>query len=222
MTKRSAEFLPFIWPVVQWIIRQWSFAPILSPWNARFSLLVVLSKYSYALGQQPNRRVPSYFRHILHASPLRIRENLSERGLTVKCEVFTTTSTFEIQLCARPATQPTCSLLLPADFTRRSIAHARKSKWKGSIRARWLREEMFMQRSRACLMADSKYLSGQDEWGLVRIQPRMLRPGPATSSLWEMGRGVGGWGGGWLSFVQFKKKRVIFQHTRELIIVWKT
>ena len=36
-------------------------------------------------------------------------------------------------LCARPATQLTCSPLLPEDFTRQSIAHARKSMWKGSI-----------------------------------------------------------------------------------------
>ena len=53
--------------------------------------------------------------------------------VTVKCEVFTTTSTREIQLCAWPATQLTCSPLLLADFTCQSIAHARKSKWKGSI-----------------------------------------------------------------------------------------
>ena len=53
--------------------------------------------------------------------------------VAVKCEVFTTTSTREIQLCARPATQLMCSTLLPADFTRQSIAHARKSKRKGSI-----------------------------------------------------------------------------------------
>ena len=50
-----------------------------------------------------------------------------------KCEVFTTTSTRDIQLCAWPATQLTCSPLLPADFTRQSIPHAWKSKWKGSI-----------------------------------------------------------------------------------------
>ena len=34
----SAEFLAFIQPVV---IQQWSFPPILSPWNVRFSLLLV-------------------------------------------------------------------------------------------------------------------------------------------------------------------------------------
>ena len=57
--RRFAEFLAFIRPVVQWIFtRQWSFVPILSPWNARFSLLLVLGKYSYALGQQPSWRVP--------------------------------------------------------------------------------------------------------------------------------------------------------------------
>ena len=76
--RRSAGFLAFIRPLVQWIIQQLSFASILSPWNARFSLLLVLGKYSYALGQ-------------LTRSPL-----------------------------------------LPADFTRQSIAHARKSKLKGS------------------------------------------------------------------------------------------
>ena len=42
------------------------------------------------------------------------------------------TSTREIQLCARPETQLTCSPLLPADFTCQSTAHAWKSKWKGS------------------------------------------------------------------------------------------
>ena len=74
--RRSAGFLAFIRPVVQW-----SFAPNLSPWNARFSLLLVLGKYSYATGQQPSWRVPPYFRQISHASPLLMRENLSERGL---------------------------------------------------------------------------------------------------------------------------------------------
>ena len=54
--------------------------------------------------------------------------------VVVKCEVFNTTSTREIQLCARPAAQLTCSPLLPADFTRQSTAHARKSNWKGSNR----------------------------------------------------------------------------------------
>ena len=53
--------------------------------------------------------------------------------VAVKCEVFTTTSTREIQLCPRPATQLTCSPLLLADFTHQSIAHAQKSKWKGSV-----------------------------------------------------------------------------------------
>ena len=53
--------------------------------------------------------------------------------IAVKCEVFTTTSTREIQLCARPATQLTCSPLLPADFTRQSIAHARKFQLNGSM-----------------------------------------------------------------------------------------
>ena len=80
--RRFAGFLAFIRPVVQWITRQGSFAPILSPWNARFSLLLVLGKYSYALGQQPSWRVPPYFRQFSLASPLRMRENLSERVYT--------------------------------------------------------------------------------------------------------------------------------------------
>ena len=79
--RRFAGFLAFIRPVVQWITRQWSSEPILSPWNARFSLLLVLGKYSYALGQQPSWCVPPYIRQIVHASPLRMRENLNERGL---------------------------------------------------------------------------------------------------------------------------------------------
>ena len=53
--------------------------------------------------------------------------------VAVKCEVFTTTSTREIQLCARPATQLTRSPLLPANHVRQSITHARIFKWKGSI-----------------------------------------------------------------------------------------
>ena len=53
--RRSAQFLAFIRPVVQWIIQQWSFLPLVA----------------------------------------------------VKCEVSTTTSTREIQLCAPPATQLT-------------------------------------------------------------------------------------------------------------------
>ena len=42
--RRSSEFLAFIRPVGQWITRQWSFPPILLPWNAWFSLLLVLGK----------------------------------------------------------------------------------------------------------------------------------------------------------------------------------
>ena len=60
--------------------------------------------------------------------------------VAVKCEVFATTSTREIQLYARPATQLTCSPLPPADFTRQSIAHVRKSKWKGSNRTEYLHQ----------------------------------------------------------------------------------
>ena len=77
--RRFAGFLTFIRPVVQWITQQWSFAPVLSPWNVRFSL--VLGKYSYALGQQPSWHVPSCFRQISYASPLHMCKNLSERGL---------------------------------------------------------------------------------------------------------------------------------------------
>ena len=53
--------------------------------------------------------------------------------VTVKCEVFTTTSTWEIQLCIQPATQLKSPPLLPANSIRQSIAHARRVKWKGSI-----------------------------------------------------------------------------------------
>ena len=54
--------------------------------------------------------------------------------VAMKCDAFTTTSTREMQLCARPTTQLTCYPLLLADFTCQSIAHVRKSKWKGSIK----------------------------------------------------------------------------------------
>ena len=149
----------------------------MSPWNARFSILLVPGKYSYALGQQPSWRVPPYFPQVAYASPLRMREDWSQRqpikgdykglqllqsgrrggacwpdwiilhtqwgsfssrhrlrysalllelkdrngvvGYTVeifsahfvavKCEVFTTSNTMEIQLCARPATKLTHS-----------------------------------------------------------------------------------------------------------------
>ena len=42
------------------VLDPWSFPPILSPWNARFSLLlaVVPGKYSYVLGQQPSWCIP--------------------------------------------------------------------------------------------------------------------------------------------------------------------
>ena len=45
--------------------------------------------------------------------------------VAVKCEVFTTTSTREIQRCARPAIQLTRSPLLPANRLCQSVAHAR-------------------------------------------------------------------------------------------------
>ena len=52
--------------------------------------------------------------------------------VTMKCQVFTTTSTGEIQLCARPATQlmdwhtRSPPPLLPADRACQSVAHARR------------------------------------------------------------------------------------------------
>ena len=49
--------------------------------KCKVSLLLVPGKYSYALGQLPADVFPPYFRQISHASPLRMRENLSERGL---------------------------------------------------------------------------------------------------------------------------------------------
>ena len=48
--------------------------------------------------------------------------------VTVKCEVFTTTSTWEIQLYVQPATQLKSPPLLPANSIRQSIAHARRVK----------------------------------------------------------------------------------------------
>ena len=74
INRHSLQYLAFIWPVVT---QQWSFPPILSPWNARFSLLVP-GKYSYALRQQPSWCVPPYFQQIVYASPLRTCEDLSE------------------------------------------------------------------------------------------------------------------------------------------------
>ena len=53
--------------------------------------------------------------------------------VTMKWEVFTTTSTREIQLCTRPATQLTCSPLLLANHACQSIVHAWRFKWKGFI-----------------------------------------------------------------------------------------
>ena len=78
MDRRSVKFMAFIRPVVQWITRQRSFASILSPWNTRFSPLLVPGKYSYALGQQPSWRVTLTF---TRQSIRRTRENLNERGL---------------------------------------------------------------------------------------------------------------------------------------------
>ena len=76
--RHFAGFLAFIWPVVQWITQQWPFAPILSPWNARFSL--VLGRYSYALGQQPSWHVPPCFQQISHTSPLHMCKNPKWKG----------------------------------------------------------------------------------------------------------------------------------------------
>ena len=53
--------------------------------------------------------------------------------VTMKCKIFTTTSTREIQLCVWPATQLTHSALLPANRVHQSIAHAWRFNWKGSI-----------------------------------------------------------------------------------------
>ena len=49
--------------------------------------------------------------------------------------IFTTTSTREIQLCTRPATQLTRSPPLPANRIPQSIAHALNYNWKGFITA---------------------------------------------------------------------------------------
>ena len=48
--------------------------------------------------------------------------------VVVKCEVFTSTGTWEIQLRARTATLLTRFPLLPANRVRQSIAHARRFK----------------------------------------------------------------------------------------------
>ena len=74
----------------------------------------------------------------------------------VKCKVFTTTSTREIQLCARPTTQLTCSPLLLADFTCQSIAHARKSKWKGSIVVLHFVNDVYFSVSFICVLLCSE------------------------------------------------------------------
>ena len=71
-------------------------------------------------------------------------------------EVFTTTSTREIQLYAWPATQLTCSPLLPADFTCQSIAHARKSKWKGSIVVLHFVNDVYFSVSFICVLLCSE------------------------------------------------------------------
>jgi len=76
ISRRFTEFLAFIWSGVT---RRWSFQPILLLWNARFSLLLVPAKYSYALSQQPSWHVPSYFWQIDYASPC--AKILSGRGL---------------------------------------------------------------------------------------------------------------------------------------------
>ena len=85
MDRQSVEFLAFIQPVV---IQQWSFLPILSLWNAKFSLLLVPGKYSYAFSQQPSWKVPPCCRQIAYVSPLRMHGELSERGLLHSCNVW--------------------------------------------------------------------------------------------------------------------------------------
>ena len=59
----------------------------LLPWNVMLLLLLVLGKCSYALGQQPSWCVTPYFWQISHASPLCMREYLSERGL-LSCRIL--------------------------------------------------------------------------------------------------------------------------------------
>ena len=56
----------------------------------------------------------------------------SARLVAMKCEVFATASTGEIELCIRPATQLTrCPPLLPANRVCQSIACAWRFQWKG-------------------------------------------------------------------------------------------
>ena len=76
---------------------------------------------------QTFRGIPGFYSTSSYAAVI-----FSAHLVAVKCEVFTTSSTREIQLCARPATQLTRSPLLPANHVRQSIAHARIFKWKGS------------------------------------------------------------------------------------------
>ena len=67
------------------------------------------------------------FRGILYSTAVIFSVHL----VTVKYEGFTTTSTMEIQLRARPATQLTRSPLMPANRVRRSISHARRFRERG-------------------------------------------------------------------------------------------
>ena len=75
------------WQTFRGIPGFYSTSGALSPWNVMFLLLLVLGKYSYALGQQPSWCVTPYFRQISHASPLRMPKNLSKRGL-LSCRIL--------------------------------------------------------------------------------------------------------------------------------------
>ena len=84
---------------------------------------------------------------------------ISAHLVAVKCKGFTTTSTREIQLCARPPTQPTRrSPLLPANCVCQSIAHARRFKWKGSIPIEYLR---WQRRISCSMLSNAGNNSGQ-------------------------------------------------------------
>ena len=106
-----AGFLAFIQPVVQWITRQWSFALILSPWNARFSLLLVLGKYSYEwMNEWMNKlyftRVVEKTRGLFTSSPRPWGKLLLTKD-TVSYSVLSTCTFIQFMLKWTPANRET-------------------------------------------------------------------------------------------------------------------
>ena len=95
--------MAFIPPAVQSITRQWSFAPILSPWNARFFTTTSTREIQLCARPATQLTCSPLLPADSHASPLRMRENLTGRGLFTHTHAHTQSWT---KLCFSSARSP--------------------------------------------------------------------------------------------------------------------